>query len=192
VGPGDAAGSGFSEPLGATDDPPLPKLIEGRRYLDYLPGTTVAELKERIRNCEVEIGAISADGETIEFAPIIGEQTEISLEGVGQLLTNKHLIHNHPEVRNLSGADLSFAIVNDLKSIAAVLRDGSEVRLERVGPNWPPVGLALRAHRTGKHRAASLASKSLSRRRLLEISVREVNRAFRAAFGPDTIQIVLQ
>jgi len=186
-------GPGGSEPLGTTGSPPLPKLIDNRRYLDSGPGTTVDELRERIRPLSLEVAAISADGETIEYAPILGIGDEVRLPEVWAKVKDKHLIHNHPRSTMLSWEDLEFAIDNDLKSITAVLNVGGDLRLERKGNEWPPLDQVKRAYSTGVHRAAEVAvSKKLKRDRFRELLVKEINGAFKAAFGSDAIQIDLQ
>jgi len=181
----------FPDPPGATDDPPLPKLIPGQRYLDSPIGTTVEELKERIRPLDIEVAGVSADGRLIDFAPLVGGQDQVEFPGIANKLRNMHLIHNHPGSSVLSYPDVRFAIRCDLKSITAVLRDGGELRLERKDMSWPAEDVVRKAYDLGRRRGVE-AGVGKSRRKRLEIEVGEINKALFRALGAESIQIDLQ
>lgn len=169
----------------------MPKPVEGREYLDCRPGTTVRDFKALIRPLEVEVLGISGDGETLSFAPVIGERSKVELFGCHRALYDSHLIHNHPLSGFLSASDFLAARDHNLASICAVLRKGGELKLSRVGSSWPPDKEFEKAYRTGIRRAArEVVGKPKDR--LVVIVTQEVNRSLAKSFGTMAPQIDLE
>ena len=179
----------WPEPEGTTDDPPLPKPAEGLRYLDCPIGTTVDELKERIRNAPREVFALSADGVTVDFAPVVGERREVEVSSFGHLLRDRLTIHNHPGPFVVSRPDLFVASIYVAGRCCVTLPDGRDMLVLRPEQGWPSPLELDRAYQVGLRRANTVRR---SADRALHVAIREINRSFVNAFGDGVLQIVLE
>jgi SPP1 gp7 family putative phage head morphogenesis protein len=179
------------EPKGVTDNPPLPKPVEGRRYLDSSPGTTIEDFKKRIQTSDVEIFGFSDDGKTISHAPVLGDEAKVDILQFGDLLRNTHTIHNHPRSGFFSFNDFAAAIGWDMKSMTAVLKSGSELLLERPKGGWPDEDAFLESCKRGGRRAYKNPGGNKGKK-LLKVYVEQVNESLSNKFGNNAPKIVLK
>ncbi len=175
-----------------TENPPLPKPVEGRQYLDTPHGTTVKEFIESVRAMDKEAFAIvSSDERMIEFAPVVGNEASVQVGAFGPKLKDRYTIHNHPNSGFLSPSDFRVCAGWNQKGSYVVLKSGETILLERNGLSWPDDEEFESALETGLTRGHNHAvgKKPLTR---VKLKVKYIRLAFEAAFGDMAPKISLE
>jgi hypothetical protein len=160
----------------------LPALLHDSDHLEVPAGTSVAMIRERIRDLPLEVLVVAdADG-ILVYAPLVGETHQVALDPFLGKLRDRNVIHNHPSSSPLSDDDIEAACHCDMASLEAVLATGGSLVLRRPPNGWPAKGSLLRAFGTGFDRATKQA-RGLGRNKIVKLYVKEINSALLRAFG---------
>lgn len=177
--------------MGTTESPQLPKPVEGRRYVDIAPGTTMAEFENLIRGFQVEVFAFAVDGE-FRYAPLVGTRSEVRLWDGPPDLKDCVTIHNHPLGGVVSLDDFRSAVADDIASMVVVLPTSGRFKVDRPKKGWPPIKPLETSYLRGFERAQRRIKPNMNVAKKADVRMKEINSAFRHDFGEDAPEIVLE